>query len=280
MLAELGAPDWETDAVTGGEKLTEIMGRLCYKSFGTELNPNVTKVREGNAPYIENVLKVKHGSVIEHASVSFILTNVSRILTHELVRHRAGTAFSQESQRFVRLDAFDIYVPALYNPLRELANYVIADPMEGKAWNAETVDRDKEANSKTLEHSRQQWANKMSDMYMATFEALKQETQEEMVTMIEQFQLDKPEVPFHVKKEITSALRRIVMGGVLTNIGVTANHRAWRYIIEQRTALGAEEEIRLVMGDIAATLKHNFYNLYQDFTRRPDGSWVPLYSKV
>jgi len=114
LLKELGAPDWTTDAPTGSEEIVEIGGRLCYKSFAPGLNANVTKVREGNEPYLENVLNQKHGSVLEHATVSFVFLNVTRVFTHEIVRHRAGTAFSQESLRYVRLEDLGAYLPKVF----------------------------------------------------------------------------------------------------------------------------------------------------------------------
>lgn len=115
LLKELGAPEWETDAPTGSEEIVEIGGRLCYKSFAPGLNANVTKVREGNEPYLENVLNQKHGSVLEHATVSFVFLNVTRVFTHEIVRHRAGTAFSQESLRYVRLEDLGAYLPKVFD---------------------------------------------------------------------------------------------------------------------------------------------------------------------
>src|SRR5262249_34708354 len=51
--------------------------------------------------YFENIKSSGHGSVLEHPCYSFLLYGISRSLTHELVRHRAGTAFSQTSQRFI-----------------------------------------------------------------------------------------------------------------------------------------------------------------------------------
>jgi len=60
-------------------------------------------VRSDRREYFENLLRSAHGSVLEHAGYSFALRNVSRVFTHELVRHRAGSAFSQESLRYVRL---------------------------------------------------------------------------------------------------------------------------------------------------------------------------------
>lgn len=84
---------WETDTEVGGEQLAEAGGRLCYLSFG--------KGRKSNADYIGNIIAQKHGSVLEHAVWNFIIAGVSRSFTHELVRHRAGFAYSQLSQRYV-----------------------------------------------------------------------------------------------------------------------------------------------------------------------------------
>ena len=91
--------------------LVEFMGRLCYRSWDAGLNPNVTKVREDSAEYLRNILGSGHGSVLEHATFNFVFRNVSRVFTHELVRHRAGTAISQESMRFVRLDDIPFWLP-------------------------------------------------------------------------------------------------------------------------------------------------------------------------
>ncbi len=110
-LEHLGAPGWQTDASSDAERLCEVFGRLCYRSFEPGLNPNVTRVRQGNAKYLAHVIEVSHGSVIEHPVLNFIFADVSRVFTHELVRHRAGTAISQESLRFVRLDALSAYIP-------------------------------------------------------------------------------------------------------------------------------------------------------------------------
>jgi thymidylate synthase (FAD) len=94
FLEDEGVAGWETDTEVGGERLVEVAGRLCYMSFA--------KPRPGgNAAYVGRLLEVGHGSVLEHAVFSLILTGVSRSLTHELVRHRAGFGYSQLSQRYV-----------------------------------------------------------------------------------------------------------------------------------------------------------------------------------
>ncbi|MEK7647117.1 MAG: FAD-dependent thymidylate synthase [Patescibacteria group bacterium] len=112
-LHHVGAPEWVTDAPSDAEKVIEVMGRMCYRSFAPGLNLNVIKVREGNAAYLGHILQVGHGSVLEHAIFNFIFADVSRVFTHELVRHRAGIAISQESLRFVRLDDLGFWPPTV-----------------------------------------------------------------------------------------------------------------------------------------------------------------------
>lgn len=112
-LEHIGVPEWVSDAPTDIERLVEIYGRLCYKSFKPGLNANVTKVREHNFDYIANILKVKHGAVIEHPVLNFIFADVSRVFTHELVRHRVGVGISQESLRFVRLEDLGQWLPTI-----------------------------------------------------------------------------------------------------------------------------------------------------------------------
>lgn len=92
---------------TSGEQLAEFAGRLCYMS---QRNPAGRTTRE----YLLNILKQGHGSVLEHANYSLLLEGISRSLTHELVRHRAGFAYSQLSQRYVdESDASFVVPPAI-----------------------------------------------------------------------------------------------------------------------------------------------------------------------
>ena len=113
-LSYIGAEGWKSDAEVPCQELIEVMGRGCYKSFGTDLNPNITRVRGSNEQYLQNIINIGHGSVLEHGWVSFMICNVSRVVTHELVRHRAGTAISQESLRFLRLEDMGVWIPQAY----------------------------------------------------------------------------------------------------------------------------------------------------------------------
>jgi thymidylate synthase (FAD) len=215
-----------------GELLVEFGGRACYRSWEPGLNPNVTRVRTDQRAYFANILASAHGSVLEHANYSFMLHDASRVLTHELVRHRAGSAFSQESLRYVRLTDIGFRVPPALEPVRE---QVIA-----------IVER--------LEEVQRSLAGELG--------------------------LDDQELPFHVKKEVTSALRRLAPLGLSTDILWSANARTLRHVIEMRTAPGAEEELRLVFDRIAAIMVDEAPLLFQDFERRADGAWVPAHRKV
>lgn len=105
----------------------EVSARLCYLSFATDLNANLSRIRTDSKEYMYNILKSGHGSVLEHASGTFIFTNVSRVFTHELVRHRAGTAFSQTSMRFVRIDEIKCVLPKINSSKREEIESVFQD---------------------------------------------------------------------------------------------------------------------------------------------------------
>ncbi len=137
---------------TDGERLAEFAGRLCYMS---QRNPAKRTTRD----YLENIKKQQHGSVLEHANYSLLLEGVSRSLTHELVRHRAGFAYSQLSQRYVdESDAAFVVPPAILGDAAlesawraqiesALATYtsLVAQLIERYEWVADKVHRRKMA---------------------------------------------------------------------------------------------------------------------------------------
>jgi thymidylate synthase (FAD) len=102
----LAPPDvaWSTDA-DGGPALVEFAGRACYQSW-SKPNPRTAT----NAAYLRHIIDVGHFSVLEHASVSFYVTGISRSCTHELIRHR-HFSYSQLSQRFVPEHDAEVVVP-------------------------------------------------------------------------------------------------------------------------------------------------------------------------
>jgi thymidylate synthase (FAD) len=123
-LKTVGGESWlalrrdQAEEVNPGELLIEAAGRACYRSWTEGLNPNVKRIRRDQQQYFTNILASGHGSVLEHANYSFVIWDVSRVLTHEIVRHRAGSAFSQESLRFVRINDIGFRIPESLEPLR------------------------------------------------------------------------------------------------------------------------------------------------------------------
>jgi thymidylate synthase (FAD) len=85
---------WSTDS-DGGEALAEFAGRACYQSW-SKPNPSTAT----NAGYLDHIIEVGHLAVLEHGSVTFYITGISRSVTHELVRHR-HFSYSQLSRRHV-----------------------------------------------------------------------------------------------------------------------------------------------------------------------------------
>jgi thymidylate synthase (FAD) len=234
-LESVGGSSWlerRAGDQNDAQLLVEFAGRVCYRSWEPGLNPNVTRIREDQHAYLGNLLSSLHGSVLEHANFTFAFRNVSRVFTHELVRHRAGSAFSQESLRYVRLAEIGFRMPPALEPIR--------------------------------------------DQVLALVEQL----EEFQVSAAEALGLDEEGVPFSVKKEVTSALRRLAPIGLSTDIVWTANVRTLRHVIEMRTAPGAEEELRLVFDKVAQVMLAEAPSLFQDFRRGDDGAWVPEHRKV
>jgi thymidylate synthase (FAD) len=221
-LNAVGTPGWTTDAATGSEAIVEVLGRACYRSFAPGLNPNVTKVREGNASYIKNIVKVSHGSLLEHGTDTYALFNVSRVVTHQIVRHRVGVAYAQESGHYVRVEGIKSWFPKYF-----------------------------ESHAKRDE---------LFELYKTTCEDLEQK--QRLLAQI----LDVDHLPFAEKKRATTAMRRLVPDGLATMLGITGNHRTWRWLIERRTSADNDEEIRIVFYDVFEQQAKRYKNLYSDAT--------------
>lgn len=93
------------DRGTDLERLAEFGGRQCYDSYGKG---------RSSAEYHGHIVESGHGSVLEHAFLTFELEGVSRGLTHELVRHRVGVAISQRSTRYVDESGGALVVPPIF----------------------------------------------------------------------------------------------------------------------------------------------------------------------
>ena len=226
--------------------LIALCGKRCYASFDIEsgLNPNVTKIRTDLAEYITNILKAGHGSVLEHATWSFAIENVSRVFTGEMNRHRAGVAISEASMRYIRFD--DIGYTEPESILQE------SEPGDGPCPMFLTRKVFEDAFSQM-----EKWNLDLCNIWKI----------EEMTD-------------FTKKKQLTSMFRRIIGMGVSTGGVWTINARALRHILAMRGSEHAEEEIYHVFDHIGEVMIKDEPLLFGDFTKDEAGSWVPKYPKV
>ena len=231
------------DSIRAGEDesaaVVEISARLCYMSYG--------RGRRDIADFINNLLSSKDGSVFEHVNYGFVFTGVSRSLTHELVRHRAGFAYSQRSQRYVdEAGASFVLPPAL------------------------VADGEASAEARLILEQAMEAA---SSGYREVVGAL------EEVLPLERFESKRDR-----RKAVRQAARAILPNATETKIFVTANVRAWRHFIEMRAASFADWEIRRLAIAVLQVLQEEAPLLFGDFSVSdlPDGTRIatPLYSKV
>jgi thymidylate synthase (FAD) len=134
---EFTAPEdvpWSTDA-DGGPALVEFAGRACYQSW-SKPNPRTAT----NASYLQHIIDVGHLSVLEHASVSFYITGISRSCTHELIRHR-HFSYSQLSQRFVPEHDAQVVLPPGIGGDQELETLFLAAADSSRATYTELLTR-------------------------------------------------------------------------------------------------------------------------------------------
>jgi thymidylate synthase (FAD) len=87
------------------EKIVAQSARLCYSNLGIEdlkkslTNKSITKL-------IKKIMRLRHYSVLEHITFTFVIEGISRVTSHQLVRHRIAS-FSQQSQRYVKISKKD-----------------------------------------------------------------------------------------------------------------------------------------------------------------------------
>lgn len=227
---------WHSDSEIAAEVLTETAGRVCYMSFA--------KPRPGgNATYLHHIKEVGHGSVLEHGVWNLLFTGVSRSLTHELVRHRAGMGYSQLSQRYVD---------------ESVAEYVEPDIIAG----------DPELHSIWLEAIGQAHA-----AYLKLAEKLNAKLADPQAAAAAMLPPDADRTTR--RKAARQAARSILPNATETKIFVTANARALRHFLEMRGAAGAEPEIRKLAGKVLDVMVKEAPNLFGDYEKKPlpDGTF-------
>lgn len=223
FLADHGV-SWSSDTEIASELLCETAGRVCYMSFA--------KPRPGgNATYLGHIKESGHGSVLEHAVWNLLITGVSRTLTHELIRHRAGMGYSQLSQRYVDESVAEYVEPAL-------------------------IAQDHELHGLWLEAIRQ-----AHEAYCQLAERLAKKIADDPASK---------DLPLtDRRKAARQAARSVLPNATETKIFVTANARALRHFMEQRGSRHAEPEIRLLANEVCRIMQLEAPNLFNDYRLDP-----------
>lgn len=210
--------------------LPEFGGRFCYRSF--------EKGRDHEA-YLKNIIEMGHGSVLEHVNVTFAVSGVSRSFSHELVRHRAGTAISQESQRYVDASDIKFVVPPL------IRRALIEDEAQYESFEL------------------------LCEGYVDQYKAM----QEPLQAQAEAFGI----TGTMAKKRANEAARAVLPNMAETRMVWTANVRALRHVCELRGSEGADLEIRefacmltLIMKALAPGLFYDFEVEESEFVGMPN----------
>lgn len=218
----LGLGGWQRGPGSeDGEALVELMGRLCYGSFGPRQG------RIGAAAYIGNIVESGHGSVLEHAYWSFVVCRAGRGFTHQMTRHRAGFAFSQESTHFVRYSADAPAEGEGHAPEAGFSTCGIPERYRNPAVEA---------------------ATDAVKAYAGLWQAIREDFPDGTAG----------------KKQACSAARNLLPTGLESRLGFTGNGRALRHFCEYRGGRENSHEIRHVAADVARMMKAEAPAIFAD----------------
>ena len=211
----LGFSDYVNDPtpLPSAALLMKTAGQTCYSSFGPKRTMNENAKR-----YFDNLSSSGHGSVYEHAVFSFFIYGISRSNSHEIVRHRAGTAFSQLSQRYVSGRVLRFVERPEYQQVPDLH------------------DRFEER----IDTAAREYAEVTDELLRL------QEEGDPRLTA---------EARTDLRKRVQQTARSVLPNEVETTLVMSGNVRAWRHTIEMRTAIHAEAEIRALFSRIFLCLR-------------------------
>ncbi len=120
------------------ERLIAQAAKICYSAVGVEeIDKSLSE--ESTEKFINMLMDIGHESPIEHVSFTFAVEGVSRTLTHQLVRHRMAS-FSQQSQRYVKLDQFNYIIPPQIDKNEKAREIFINSMEEDQKRYSEIVD--------------------------------------------------------------------------------------------------------------------------------------------
>jgi len=233
-------PFENTDSKSDAELIVEHAGRVCYLSFGDK------RGNKKNSDYIKNIIKMKHGSVLEHTIYSFLIQGISRACSHEIVRHR-HLSFSQLSQRYVDHKETDLVIhPEFFLGMSE----------EEKS---DLLKRIEDSFNNTL-----QLYNDLTEKFTQKYKDFKFEG-------LEQHEINR------IKRKMARQASRMVLPNMTeTKMVVSGNARAWRNFIEKRASMNSDLEIRILAIKILKILQEESPHIFGDFqiTKFSDGTLI------
>jgi thymidylate synthase (FAD) len=216
------------------EKIIAMAGKLCYSS--SSISDLEDKLTEANIEkFIKMIMGIGHESILEHCSFTFAIEGVSRCLTHQLIRHRIAS-YSQQSQRYVKLDSFEYIIPKDIENIEYLKQRYIK-------------------NMDTIQDMYDNYVNELMDNYCYDYlveetglcSADIQQDSEIMHTVMKSH--NKKMYNAFEKKAIENA-RYVLPNACETKIIVTMNIRTLIHFFQQRICSRAQEEIQSMAREI------------------------------
>ena len=212
-----------------GEKLIASAAKLCYSPVGIEeIEKNLDE--ENIESFLKMLVDLGHESPIEHISFTFGVEGVSRTLSHQLVRHRIAS-FSQQSQRYVKLDQFEYIIPPS-----------IEEEDEAKKIFIEAMEKD------------QEYYNKITEILF------KKHFEEYM----KNGKLSEVEAKRKAEKRAIEDARYVFPNACETKIVFTMNARSLMNFFRLRTCERAQWEIRELAIEMLKEVKKVYPNLFKN----------------
>ncbi len=202
------------------EELVASAAKLCYSPVGVE-DLLEKSTPESAEKFLNTLLNLEHMSPLEHISFTFGIEGVSRTLTHQLVRHRIAS-YSQQSQRYVRLNDFKYIIPPQ-----------IEEDEEAKKFFLEAIEASKEA------------YNKITKILI-----------EKKTAPLVEDGMEKEDAVKSVEKSIIEDARYIFPNACETKIVVTMNARTLLHFFKLRTCNRAQWEIRAMAIEMLRLVKN------------------------
>ncbi len=210
-----------------GEKLIASAAKLCYSSVGiSSIEENLNE--ENTDRFLDMLMSLGHQSPIEHISFTFGIEGVSRTLTHQLVRHRIAS-YSQQSQRYVKLDQFEYVIPPS-----------IEGNEEAKKLFIEAMEKD------------QEYYDRLTEILF----------NENYSRMIKEGLAEK-EARMKAEKEAIEDARYVFPNACETKIVVTMNGRTLLHFFNVRCCLRAQWEIRALATEMLRLVKGVYPTLFK-----------------